>query len=121
MMITEILARNARMYADETALIERDPALNKRVTLTWREFDAHANQLAQALTAAGVSKGDRVVHLMTNCLEWLPIYFGILRSGAVAVPLNFRCVAATIERCIALAEADDLIFGPVFIERIAAL
>jgi acyl-CoA synthetase (AMP-forming)/AMP-acid ligase II len=121
MMITEILARNARMYTDETALIERDPALNKRVTLTWREFDAHANQLAQALKAAGVSKGDRVVHLMTNCLEWLPIYFGILRSGAVAVPLNFRFVAATIERCIALAEADVLIFGPEFVERIAAI
>jgi fatty-acyl-CoA synthase len=121
MMITEILARNARMYADETALIERDPALNRRVTLTWREFDAHANQLAHALTAAGVSKGDRVVHLMTNCLEWLPIYFGILRSGAVAVPLNFRFVATTIERCVALAEADVLIFGPEFIERIAAI
>jgi fatty-acyl-CoA synthase len=121
MMITEILARNARMYADETALIERDPALNRRVTLTWREFDTHANQLAHALTAAGVSKGDRVAHLMTNCLEWLPIYFGILRSAAVAVPLNFRFVATTIERCVALAEADVLIFGPEFIERIAAI
>ncbi len=121
MMITEILARNARMYADETALIERDPAQNKRVCLTWREFDAQANQFARALITAGVAKGDRVVHLMTNCLEWLPIYFGILRSGAIAVPLNFRFMAATIERCTALAEANVLIFGPEFIERIAAV
>lgn len=121
MIITEILARNARMYADEIALIERDPAHTRRTTLTWRAFDARANRLAQALRARGVTKGDCVVHLMTNCLEWLPIYFGILRSGAVAVPLNFRFVAATIERCAGLAEAKVFIFGPEFIERIDAI
>jgi fatty-acyl-CoA synthase len=59
---------------------------------------------------------------MTNCLEWLPIYFGILRTGAaIAVPLNFRFVAATISRCIATAEAKVLIFGPEFIERIQSV
>jgi fatty-acyl-CoA synthase len=121
MLITEILARNARMYAAETALVERDPAQNRRVTLTWRAFDAQANRLAHALLDSGVARGDRVVHLMTNCIEWLPIYFGILRSGAIAVPLNFRFVAATIERCVSLAEAKVLIFGPEFIERIAAV
>ena len=67
MIITEVLARNARMYADETALIEREPARNQRRTLTWRDFDHQANQLAQALMAMGVGKADRVVQLMTNC------------------------------------------------------
>jgi fatty-acyl-CoA synthase len=121
MLITEILARNARMYAEETALIERDPARGKRTTLTWQAFDRQANQLAQALIAKGVGPGDRVVHLMTNCLEWLPIYFGILRCGAVAVPLNFRFTAAVIESCSALAEPKAFIFGPEFIERINAI
>ncbi|MBR9981246.1 MAG: AMP-binding protein [Desulfatitalea sp.] len=121
MLITEILARNGRMYGDETALIERDPAQNRRTTLTWRAFDAQANQLARALLAAGVTKGDRVVHLMTNCIEWLPIYFGILRSGAIAVPLNFRFTAATIARCVTQAEARVMVFGPEFIERIEAV
>ncbi len=118
MLIMEILARNARMYGDEIALIEREPACNKRVTLTWQAFDNQANQLAQALIAMGVAKGDRVVHLMTNCIEWLPIYFGILRTGAWAVPLNFRFVASTIARCVATAETEIMIFGPEFIERI---
>lgn len=118
MLITEILARNGRLYPEETALIERDPANHRRHTITWRAFDEQANRLARALRDKGVAKGDRVVHLMTNCLEWLPAYFGILRSGALAVPLNFRFMAKTIQRCVDTAKAEILIFGPEFIERI---
>ncbi len=121
MIITEILERNARMYGDEIALIERDPANSKRSDLTWQAFNHQANQLAQALAALGVAKGDRVVHLMMNCIEWLPAYFGILRTGALAVPLNFRFVASTILRCVTLAEAKVLIFGPEFIDRITEI
>ncbi len=118
MLITEILARNARMYGNETALIEREPAKNIRKEITWKEFNDQANRIASALIKMGVNKGDRVVHLMTNCIEWLPIYFGILRTGAWAVPLNFRFVAETIKRCIITAEAGVLIFGEEFIDRI---
>ncbi len=118
MLITEILARNTRMYAEKTALVERAPGKNKRREISWKEFDDQANQVAQALIARGIKKGDRVVHLMTNCLEWLPIYFGILRTGAWAVPLNFRFVAKTILRCAQTAESKAFIFGEEFIERI---
>ncbi len=121
MLISEILARNARMYGHETALVEREPAKNRRKEITWKEFDDQANQLAQALLARGIKKGDRVVHLMTNCIEWLPIYFGILRTGAWAVPLNFRFVAKTIRRCTETAGAKAFIFGEEFIDRITAI
>ncbi|MFC1828061.1 AMP-binding protein, partial [Thermodesulfobacteriota bacterium] len=121
MLITEILARNARMYATKTALIEREPAKNRRVKITWKEFDDQANQWAQALLARGIKKGDRVVHLMMNCIEWLPAYFGILRTGAWAVPLNFRFVAKTIRLCAETAEAKVFIFGEEFIDRINAI
>ncbi len=118
MLITEILARNARMYGDETALVEREPAKNIRKTITWKEFESRANQIAHALMSLGIKKNDRVVHLMTNCIEWLPIYFGILRTGGWAVPLNFRFVAGTIKSCVHTAEARVIIFGEEFIERI---
>jgi acyl-CoA synthetase (AMP-forming)/AMP-acid ligase II len=118
MLITEILARNARMYGTETALIEREPAQKRRVAITWREFDQDANRLAHALMAMGIKKGAKVVHLMTNCIEWLPVYFGILRTGAWAVPLNFRFDAHTIGDCAQTAEAAVMIFGPEFIDRI---
>ena len=93
MLICDILAQNARMYGNETALTEREPGKNIRREINWQRFDDLANQVAQALMARGVRKGDRVVHLMMNCLEWLPIYFGILRTGAWVVPLNFRFIA----------------------------
>lgn len=121
MLITEILSRNGRMYADEIALVERDPAASRRREISWRSFDQEANRLANALIAQGLKRGDRVLHLMMNCIEWLPGYFGILRAGAIAVPLNFRFEAEIIQGCNEIAEARVLLFGPEFIGRIEAV
>ncbi len=121
MIISEILARNARMYGDEVALIEREPAKDKRVSITWKEFDDMANRVANALIARGIKKGNKVIHLMMNCLEWLPAYFGILRTGAWAVPLNFRFMADEIRYCAEIAEAEAMIFGEEFVERVNAI
>ena len=121
MLITEILARNARVYGPETALIERDPAHATRREITWEAFDKEANQVANALIKRGIQKNDKVVHLMMNCLEWLPIYFGILRTGAWVAPLNFRFNAEDIEYCTGIAEAKAFVFGEEFIERVDSI
>ncbi len=121
MLITEILARNARMYGDEIALVERDPARKSRKEITWKEFDAAANRVANALLAKGIKKGDKVVHLMMNSIEWLPAYFGVLRTGAWVVPLNFRFSADDIKYCSEIAEAKAFIFGQEFIDRISPI
>lgn len=118
MLITEILSRNARLYGEKTALIEREPARDLRKEITWNQFERQANATANALIARGIRKGDRVVQLMTNCIEFLPIYFGILRTGAWAVPLNFRFLAPAIARCTRISEAKVILFGEEFIERI---
>ena len=118
MLITEILARNARMYGDEIALVERDPAKNSRKEITWAAFDAEANRVANALLAKGIKKGDKVVHLMMNSIEWLPAYFGVLRTGAWVVPLNFRFSADDIQYCSEIAEAKAFIFGEEFVDRV---
>jgi len=118
MIIGEILARNARMYGTEIALIEREPEKNSRKVMTWEEFDVLANRVANALIEKGVKKGDKVIHLMMNCLEWLPLYFGILRTGAWAVPLNFRFSADDIRYCVEISEGKVLILGEEFVERI---
>lgn len=118
MIISEILARNSRMFGDEVALVERDPTNHKRVAITWKQFNEMANRFANALIEKGVKKGDKVIHLMMNCLEWLPAYFGILRTGAWAVPLNFRFTSEDIRYCADIAEAKAMIFGEEFVERI---
>ena len=73
------------------------------------------------LLERGVKRGDKVAILMFNCLEWLPIYFGILKTGAIAVPFNFRFSSEEIMYCASLAEVDVLLFGPEFIGRIEAI
>ena len=118
MIITEILARNARQYGDEVALVEREPERNLRRAITWADFDREASALANALLDRGIGPGEKVVQLMTNCLEWLPVYFGILRAGAWAAPLNFRFLGPAIARCTRISGAKGLIFGPEFVERI---
>ena len=121
MLVTEILARNARMYGDEVALIERIPEKGIRREMTWLEFDEQATKFANALIQRGIKKGDKVIHLMMNCLEWLPTYFGILRTGAWAVPLNFRFSADDILYCARIAEAKAMIYGKEFVDRIDAI
>ncbi len=138
MPITEILEKNCRLYGDETALVEINPGLHEKRRVTWREFDliepAHttyfrreitwnvfnekANRIANMLLKTGVKKGDKVAILMMNCLDWLPTYFGILKTGAIAVPMNFRYSAKEIEYCLDLADVSVLIFGQSFIGRI---
>lgn len=118
MLITEMLDKNAGIYGHEVALVEREPARNIRREITWDEFNSQANRIANVLISKGIKKGDKVVQLMMNCLEWLPVYFGILRSGAWAVPLNFRFLSDDIRMCAEIAEAKVIIFGEEFIDRI---
>jgi acyl-CoA synthetase (AMP-forming)/AMP-acid ligase II len=67
--IAEILARNARMYPDDVALVERIPAEKKRFEITWKEFDERANQFANVLIKKGIKKDDKVVHWMNNSIS----------------------------------------------------
>jgi acyl-CoA synthetase (AMP-forming)/AMP-acid ligase II len=118
MDICEILARNARMYPDETALVECTSGQRKRRAITWREFDQMANRVANALIERGVGKNDKVLHLMFNSLEWLVTYFGIARTGAWNVPLNFRSTSEDIRYCAEVSEAKMMIFGEGFLDRV---
>ncbi|HIT84633.1 MAG TPA: acyl--CoA ligase [Candidatus Ornithomonoglobus intestinigallinarum] len=138
MPITEFLERNAKEFPQDTALVEINPKVMEHAKVTWREyalietnpmnagrreinwfeFDKRANRFANLILSRGIKKGDKVAILLMNCLEWLPIYFGILKAGAVAVPLNYRYTAEEIKYCLELSEADMLVFGPEFIGRV---
>lgn len=116
--IIDILTENAARYKNETALIEIEPAKESRVEISWGAFSSESNKLSTALIKKKIGKGDKVVQLMTNCIEWLPVYFGILKTGAWAVPLNFRFSAGKIELCSKIAKPKVFIFGEEFIDRI---
>ena len=137
-LVTDMLRNNAANYGHEIALVEINPAIQEDSHLTWRDynlvqstdkqayrreitwhvFDEKANRFANLLLSRGIRKGDKVAILMMNCLEWLPIYFGILKSGAIAVPMNYRYTSEEIEYCLDLADVNVLVFGPEFVGRI---
>ena len=138
MPITDILEKNCRLYGEDVCLVEINPGMPETRKVTWKEFELiepvrasyyrreitwnvfneKANRFANLLLERGIKRGDKVAILLMNCLEWLPIYFGILKTGALVVPLNFRYSAEEIKYCVELAEVDILVFGPEFIGRV---
>ncbi|MCL1913424.1 MAG: AMP-binding protein [Eubacteriaceae bacterium] len=137
MLITNYLEDNASKFPGEVALVELNPEAKEngidwkeaelvepkrseayRKELTWGEFEDRANRTANYFISLGIKKGDKVALLLMNCIEWLPIYFGILKSGALAVPLNYRYTADEIAYCMDLSDSIVLIFGPEFLSRI---
>ena len=142
MVITELLERNARLYGGEVSLVEINPSEERDRAVTWREaqliesaqpnapyrremtwadFDRRANRFANLLLSRGVQRETKVGILMMNCLEWLPIYFGILKAGCIAVPMNFRYSSDEIKYCLELADVEVLVFGPEFVSRMDAI
>ena len=138
MPITEFLVRNAKVKEDDVCLVEINPSAQQkqRVTwkdyslvqpvgdtvyrkeMTWGQFDRKANRIPNNLLSTGIKKGYKDAILLMNCIEWLPIYFGILKAGALAVPLNYRYSSDEIKYCGELADVDVLVFGKEFIGRV---
>lgn len=120
MLVMDLLRRNARLWARETALTavdawglaepRQEQYLTQRKALTWDEMNRKSNQVANFYHSIGIRRGSHVGLMMKNCIEWLPIYFGILKSGAVVVPLNFRYNADSAVYSIRFADLDALIF-----------
>ncbi len=138
MVITDFLERNSRLYGDEISLVELSPTEHRdkastwreaslveaanpdapyRREMSWRDFDRRANRFANLLLSRGVPRGTKVGMLLMNCLEFLPIYFGILKAGCIVVPMNYRYSSDEISYCLDLADVEILVFGPEFIER----
>ena len=139
MIITELLERNARFNGSDVALVEINPTEERDNASTWREaslielampdapyrremtwhtFDRIANRVANFLLSRNMKRGTKVAILLMNSLEWLPIYFGVLKAGCVVVPLNYRYTGEEIKYCLDLADVSVFIFGPEFTERV---
>lgn len=141
MPIIDFLDYNAGHFGDEVALVEINPELREKQRLTWKDyslvettpaeqhrremtwhkFETRSIKFANLLLSHGLRRGEKVGILLMNCLEWLPIYFGILRAGAIAVPLNYRYTADEIKYCLELADVSVLVFGKEFIGRVESI
>jgi acyl-CoA synthetase (AMP-forming)/AMP-acid ligase II len=139
--ITELLRRNALKNGGAVAMVEINPRSESDRMISWRDYetaesypdtarrrettwkymDDQANRVANFCLSRGIGKGSKVALLLMNGLEWFPLYFGALRSGALVVPLNYRNTKDEIESCVELTGADAIFFGPEFISHVEAL
>lgn len=76
---------------------------------TYRELNEHVNRLANALTAMGVKKGDRVALYLPNCPQYVIGYYAILKLGAIVAPNNPLYVARELEFQVNDAGAETII------------
>jgi fatty-acyl-CoA synthase len=110
--VAQVVAAQARLQSDRVG------ARDSRRALTFAQWDERASRLANALLAVGLVKGDRVALLAYNCVEWMEIYVALARAGLVAVPVNFRLVAAEIEYIATHCEARAFIVQDDLLDRV---
>lgn len=107
----------ADTVAQQLALVvaargDRDALVTHTECLTWSELDARAAITASRLLDAGVVRGTRVGLLAENGSAWVATALGVLRLGAVLVPLSTLLRGAELERQVAAAEVTHLVLSP---------
>jgi long-chain acyl-CoA synthetase len=94
-----VLEDSARRHPDRPALVLGERAL------TYADVDATANRVANLLRSRGIGRGDRVLVLCPNIPDFVAIYFGILKAGAVVVPVNTLLKSRELEYHLRDSEA----------------
>jgi long-chain acyl-CoA synthetase len=108
-----------RFYAGEEGAAELARTRDDRVT--YDELARFSDRAARALQAAGVKPGDRVLLMSENRPEWAMGYFGILKAGAAAAPLDQTLSAQEVRNCAQAAKAAILLASPRMAERLGPL
>ena len=120
--LADIVRIGNRRHPDKVALQEWDG--RRLCDTTYRELKAQVDVFSGLLRENGVSAGDRVAILMPNSKSWIVVYFGILRLGAIAVPLEYEFLKgqpAHISFVLGHAEARAVIVTPEDAERVKSL
>jgi len=110
---------NASKFPDREFLIESYPSKRERRALDWSGLNDQTNRLANFLVEeCQVKKGDIVLHLMTNSLEWFVTYMAVLKAGATITPLNFRFASSDIKYAADVTRCKVFILGDAFVPRV---
>ncbi len=115
--IAQVLGKRAQLNPDTEAFVEPHRGLR----LTFREHNRRANQSATALRDLGVGKGDRVAILMMNSAEYMEVFYGLARLGAICVPLNWRLTLAELNYILGHSGSTYLVFGSEFADTATAI
>jgi fatty-acyl-CoA synthase len=103
--VGEVLSVHAKLVPKRLA------AKDSRRSVTYARLEERANRLANAFAGLGLAKGDRVAIYAHNCLEWIELYAACAKSGAVAVPVNFRLTGPEVRYVLEDSGAAALFAG----------
>ena len=117
MNLIDVIAKFARLTPRSAAFVEVRPLSGLRQEISWAEFHDRTNRIANSLLRDGIQRQDKVFLLGRNSIRWLEAYFAILKTGAWAVPLNFRFTNEDIRFCAGVAEPSAFIFDEEYAER----
>lgn len=115
MNIGSLFSRHARYRPDHLAVVFGE------TRLTYLEFNRGINRLANALSALGVTKGDKVATLLPNCLELLEVYWACAKIGAVVVPMSVLLKANAIANLLRDSDTVLLITRSSFIDTVDSI
>ncbi|HDQ04384.1 MAG TPA: long-chain fatty acid--CoA ligase, partial [Deltaproteobacteria bacterium] len=110
--IGEWITKRAIIHPNKPFLAEN----NK--TLSNRHFNEQVNKTAHALNDLGIAKGDRVALLMSNCSEFLELFFACAKTGTIMVPLNFRLAVPELVYILKDSEPAVLIYSAEFADKV---
>ncbi|MER2116343.1 MAG: AMP-binding protein, partial [Solibacillus isronensis] len=115
MNISNLLARHARKYPNQVAVI----SLGQETT--YQQLDDQVNKIAGSLRASGIVKDDKVGIFMPNVQEFVALYFAIQRIGAVVVPINAKFVTREIEYVLNHSDAKAIFVHELIFEQAATI
>ena len=104
-LLGDVLARQAQQYPNKDAVI--DPELGLR--WTFRELEELAQDCALGLAALGIQKGERVAVWSTYRPEWIVLFFGLAKIGAVMVTVNTLLRRHEVEYLLSQSESCAVI------------
>ena len=113
--LADIVAMGAARYGEKTAFTSFGE------TLSYSGLERESNRVANMLVEHGVEPGDRVALFVANTNQFPEVYFGILKAGAVAVPLNLRMDSKTLVYVLRDSEADHLVGTHLFADEVREL
>lgn len=113
MNLFQSLERNARNNSKKIAILFNEN------TYTYKEYNEQVNKVANALIDFGVKKGDKIAFMMKNSDTFIFVYYGILKAGAVAVPINFRLTAHEIRYILDNSDSIIVFADEEYAETIA--
>ncbi|MFO0986354.1 MAG: long-chain-fatty-acid--CoA ligase [Alphaproteobacteria bacterium] len=112
--IGRLLARRALLDGDRLALVSEERRLS------FRDLNGEACRAAHALAASGVRAGDRVAALMRNGPDYVALYYGAAKIGAILCAINWRLAAQEIDYILGDSEPKLLVHGTEFAPAISA-